>query len=66
MTRFDDIKSEISKLSADELARLKDWLTELEAQRFDEQIERDATAGKLDRLMAEAKANHAAGRRQKL
>jgi len=31
---------------------------------FDEKIERDAKSGKLDQLMAEARANHEAGRRE--
>jgi hypothetical protein len=33
---------------------------------FDEKIERDARAGKLDKLIAEARANHAAGRREEV
>lgn len=66
MTQFDDIKAAIAKLADDEVVRLREWLAELEAQRFDERIERDAAAGKLDRLMEQAKANHAAGRRHEL
>jgi hypothetical protein len=31
---------------------------------FDEQIERDAKAGKLDKLMSRARENHSAGRRE--
>jgi hypothetical protein len=31
---------------------------------FDEQIERDAKVGKLDKLIAKARENHNAGRRE--
>jgi hypothetical protein len=66
MTQLDDIKTVIAKLSDEEVVRLREWLAELDAQRFDDRIERDAATGKLDRLMEQAKANHAAGRRREL
>ena len=66
MTQLDDIKTVIAKLSDEEVGRLREWLAELDAQRFDDRIERDAATGKLDRLMEQAKANHAAGRRREL
>ena len=50
------------KLSAREIAELRDWLEELDARLFDEKIERDAKAGKLDKLADEARANLKAGR----
>jgi len=37
-----------------------------DAQRFDERIERDAKAGKLDRMADEALAEHRAGRTREL
>ena len=40
------------------------WFEEFDASLFDAKIERDAKAGKLDKLMAEARANHEAGRRK--
>ena len=42
--------------------KLRDWLEEFDARLFDEKIERDATAGKLDKLADEARANLKAGR----
>jgi hypothetical protein len=42
------------------------WFGAFDARRFDEHIERDAKAGKLDKLIAEARANHEAGRREEL
>ena len=44
------------------MARLADWFAELQADQWDEQIERDAKAGKLDKVIAEAKTAHNAGR----
>ncbi len=62
MTKLEQIQSSIEKLSAREIAELRDWLDELDARLFDEKIERDAKAGKLDKLADEARANLKAGR----
>jgi hypothetical protein len=64
MTKLEQIQSSIEALSAEEIAELRAWLDELDARLFDEKIERDAKAGKLDKLAAEARANHEAGRRE--
>lgn len=61
MTKLEQIQSNIEKLSAEEIAKLREWLDELDARLFDEKIERDAKAGKLDRLADEARANMNAG-----
>jgi len=52
----------IDKLSPAELDELEVHLQELRAQKWDEQIERDAESGKLDALAEKAKENFAAGR----
>ena len=62
MTKLEQIQSSIEKLSAREIAELRDWLEELDARLFDEKIERDAKAGKLDKLADEARGNLKAGR----
>ena len=66
MTKLEDIVSAIAALSSEDLTKLRDWFEELEARLFDERIERDAKAGKLDRLAAEARADNAAGRTREL
>ena len=66
VTIVDKIKAEIEQLPDKELEALREWLDEMSEQRFDKQIERDAAAGKLDALMAEATANYKAGRRRPL
>ena len=62
MTKLEDIEAAIAGLSPQDLAKLRTWFEDFEARLFDERIERDAKAGKLDQLAAEARADHAAGR----
>ncbi len=62
MSKIDDIKTAISALPASELSRLRAWLAELDAQRFDERLERDAKSGKLDQLARKAVTDDKAGR----
>jgi hypothetical protein len=62
MTRLDDIERAIAQLSEADLAKLRAWFEEFDARLFDEKIERDAKAGKLDKLAADAIADHKSGR----
>ena len=66
MSKVDDIKQAVQQLSPDELKAFRDWFEDLQAQLWDEQIERDVKAGKLDWLAEEALANHRAGRTRPL
>lgn len=56
MTTLEKIQTEISKLPETEVMQLLSWLDEYANRRWDEQIERDAATGKLDHLIAEARA----------
>jgi hypothetical protein len=47
----------IESLSPEELARFREWFAEFDAQVWDRQIEADAAAGKLDRLIEESMAD---------
>ena len=60
MTKVEDIEKAVEQLTPEDLARFRAWFEE-----FDARIEHDAKSGKLDKLMAEARANHAAGRRER-
>jgi hypothetical protein len=62
VTKLEQIQSSIETLSAEEIAKLRAWLDELDARLFDEKIERDAKAGKLDKLAEEARENLKSGR----
>lgn len=62
MGKIDDIKQAMQALSADELKALREWLDELDERQFDERLERDDRAGKLDQLANRAMDNLKAGR----
>ena len=62
MTRVEQLEQEIAKLAPDEFVQLRDWLLEQDWAEWDRQIERDSAAGKLDGLMKQALADHAAGK----
>ena len=50
----------IKSLSPEELAQFREWFAEFDAQVWDHQIEADAAAGKLDRLIEESMADQRA------
>ena len=54
MTRVAEIQEAIMALSDADFTRLRQWLTELDWQKWERQIEEDSAAGKLDFLIAEA------------
>lgn len=61
MTTVEDIEKAIAALKPREFDRLRAWFEEFQAAKFDEKIERDAVAGKLDALADQAVADHKAG-----
>lgn len=61
MSTVEQIEAAILKLSPQELSHLADWVLDLDEQRWDEQIERDIVAGKLDFLAQEALAEFESG-----
>jgi len=52
----------IKSLSPEEFAQFREWFAEFDAQVWDRQIEADAAAGKLDRLVEESMADHRANK----
>jgi hypothetical protein len=61
-----DLENAVSKLAPDQLAKFRDWFDAFDAARFDGKIERDAKAGKLDRLADQALADFREGRAREL
>jgi hypothetical protein len=49
-----EIESAIAQLPSTELAELAKWFEEFQAQVWDEQLEQDVKAGRLDALLKEA------------
>jgi hypothetical protein len=61
MTKVEALEREVESLSEHELAAFCAWFAEYDWQAWDREIERDATEGKLDKLMAEALEEHKRG-----
>jgi hypothetical protein len=63
---IEDLEKAVAKLPPDELARFRAWFEQFDAARFDEKIERDAKAGKLNRLSDAALDEFRKGRAREL
>jgi hypothetical protein len=57
----EDIEQAISQLSPAEYARFVEWFRERDQQVWDDQMDRDAAAGKLDFIRQEAREARKAG-----
>lgn len=62
MTKLEQIEKSITELSPEELKAFAAWFEALQADIWDRQIEADVKAGRLDKLVAEARAEIAAGK----
>lgn len=56
-----EIESAITQLSGNDVAALLKWLEEYHEQMWDEQIENDLDAGRLDALLDEVDKEYEAG-----
>jgi hypothetical protein len=54
MSKVDELKTEIERLPENEFTELVRWLSEKDWGRWDQEIEADSEAGKLDFLVREA------------
>ena len=66
MRKVEHIDKQIRELSSSEFSLLSDWVLEQDWAAWDAQIERDSAAGKLDRLVSEAKKEFARGKARRL
>jgi len=66
MTKIEKLEREIRGLRAKELATFREWFAAFDAAAWDQQLEEDVKAGKLDALADAALADHRAGRSRKL
>lgn len=57
-----ELEQAISQLPAEELSKFASWFEEYMADEWDKQIERDAAAGKFDKIFAKADEDIKAGR----
>ncbi|MDH4084000.1 MAG: hypothetical protein OEY60_17100 [Nitrospira sp.] len=56
MSEVEQLEQRVSNLPPQDLAQFRAWFLEFDARMWDEQIEADLKAGKLDALIAEARA----------
>lgn len=61
MFTLDQLETAILQLSPNDFNQLLEWFFDLDYQRWDEQLENDIAAGKLDHLAEEAIADFEAG-----
>lgn len=66
MSTIEEITAAIEQLSVEDVARVRTWLAEFAERIWDEQIERDERAGRLDVLIDKALEEHRAGRTRPL
>jgi hypothetical protein len=66
MSRVENIESQISEFSAEELAAFREWFAEFDASARDRQFEAHVKAGKLNSLAEKALDDHAGGRSSEL
>jgi hypothetical protein len=62
MSTVAEIENAIKKLPPEKIWQVGDWFDEFREELWDGQIDADAKAGKLDKLMEEAKQDYLAGR----
>jgi hypothetical protein len=66
MSELEQLEQQVLQLSPEDLIKFRAWFIELDHQLWDKQIEADVAAGKLDRLMAEARAEFKAGKAREI
>lgn len=66
MITVQEIEKAITQLPDDDMLSLRNWFDEYEAQKWDDQIEKDAFSGNLDKLANEAIADFRAGKCREL
>lgn len=66
MSEVEQLEQRVSNLPPKDLAQFRAWFLEFDARLWDEQIEADLKAGKLDSLIAEARAEFKQGKSRPL
>ncbi len=57
-----EIETAIAQLPAEKVAELAEWFAEFQAQLWEERIEQDVKAGRLDSLLEQAERDCESGR----
>ena len=62
MPTLKEVEKAVAKLTPNDLAKFRRWFAQYDGKIWDDQIESDAAAGKLDKLAEEALAEYRAGK----
>jgi hypothetical protein len=66
MSAVEQLEQQVQNLSPAELTQFRAWFLEYDEQLWDQQIAADLKAGKLDKLIADARADFQAGKAREL
>jgi len=66
MSDVQELEMRIRKLPREAFVELREWLLELDQERWDEQMQDDFKAGKFDKLIAKSKKELAQGKARQL
>jgi len=66
MSEIEQLEQRVKKLSPQDLAEFRAWFVEYDARVWDDQIEADSKAGKLDGLINEALTDYESGKAREL
>lgn len=66
MSDLEGLEQQVLRLSPRDLAQFRACFLEFDAREWDQQIEADLKTGKLDKLIAEARAEFKAGKAREL
>ncbi len=61
MNAIEEIKEAVARLAPEDFDAFRSWYLEFDAQRWDEQFERDAKSGKLDQIAERAVQQYRVG-----
>jgi len=62
----EEVEKAVAQLPQDQLKQFRAWYEKFDSKAWDDQIEKDIAAGKLDALAELAIADHKAGKSRKL
>jgi len=66
MTNVEKIEKQIEQLTRQELVFFREWFHNYDADQWDQQIEKDVHAGKLNKIAEDALEDHKAQRTKEL
>ena len=62
MSKLEKLEREVEELTPEERAAFREWFSAFDAAAWDEELERDANSGRLDRVAEDALVEYRAGR----